>query len=298
MPLKIAKITKAIRNTVQFVIHHPLNQEQRWGALQRWLCWQIGSRLVPGPVAVPFVNNTRLLVSPGMTGATGNIYCGLHEFESMAFASHLLRPNDLFLDVGANIGSYSILAASVGAKCIAFEPVPTTYGWLLENINLNKFENLIDARNIAIGDRKGHLRMTTEFDTTNRVIRDSEQSMRGGVEVEVDTLNAVVGSLKPLLAKVDVEGYQSQVIDGSGEILPKNSLLAVILEIDKSETELHQRMLDFGFKPFGYLPFVRKLTPLLSINANAPNTIYVRDSETVSKILKSAPAVQVMSHRF
>ncbi len=114
-----------------------------------------------------------------MTGATGNIYCGLHEFESMALALHLLRPNNLFLDVGANIGSYSILAASIGAKCIAFEPVPTTYEHLLENINLNGFRNFIDARNVAIGDKKGRLRMTTGFDTTNRVIQDSENIVEG-----------------------------------------------------------------------------------------------------------------------
>ena len=171
---------KTVFATFQFIVNHPLNRENKFDALRRWLGWQIGSRLVSGPVAVPFVNGARLLVSPGMTGATGNIYCGLHEFESMAFALHLLRPDNLFLDVGANIGSYSILAASLGARCLAFEPVPTAYEHLLENINLNRFGNLIDARNIAIGDKKGRLRMTTGFDTTNRVIQDSEISLGGG----------------------------------------------------------------------------------------------------------------------
>jgi hypothetical protein len=47
----------------------------------------------------------------GMTGATGNLYVGLHEFEEMAFLLHFLRPGDLFADVGANVGSYTILAA-------------------------------------------------------------------------------------------------------------------------------------------------------------------------------------------
>lgn len=46
-----------------------------------------------------------------MTGATGNWYCGLQEYEDMSFVLHALRPGDLFVDVGANIGSYSILAA-------------------------------------------------------------------------------------------------------------------------------------------------------------------------------------------
>jgi thymidylate synthase len=63
-----------------------------------------------------------------MTGATGNIYAGLHEFEDMAFLLHLLRSEDMFADVGSNIGSYTILASGVvGAKSVAFEPVPSTY---------------------------------------------------------------------------------------------------------------------------------------------------------------------------
>ena len=48
-----------------------------------------------------------------MTGATGNIYCGLHEFIELTFLLHLLRPNDLSLNIGANVGSYIILAARV-----------------------------------------------------------------------------------------------------------------------------------------------------------------------------------------
>jgi hypothetical protein len=63
------------------------------------------------PVVVPFVGDTRLLVARGMRGATGNVYVGLHEFEEMAFALHALRPSSRFIDVGANVGSYTVLAA-------------------------------------------------------------------------------------------------------------------------------------------------------------------------------------------
>jgi hypothetical protein len=87
----------------QFVLAHPLNRANKWAALMRYFRWQFGSRLVPGDVLVPFVDKTLLRICPSMTGATGNIYAGLHEFEDMAFVLHLLRENDLFVDVGANI---------------------------------------------------------------------------------------------------------------------------------------------------------------------------------------------------
>ena len=64
----------------------------------------------------------------GETGLTGNLYAGLHEFADMAFVMHALRPTDLFVDIGANAGSYTILACAVAkARGCAFEPLPSTY---------------------------------------------------------------------------------------------------------------------------------------------------------------------------
>ena len=70
-------------NTLSFILRHPLNRAKKGAALRRFIRWQIASRLLPGAVAVPFVDSTRLLVLPGMTGATGNIYCGLPEYQEM-----------------------------------------------------------------------------------------------------------------------------------------------------------------------------------------------------------------------
>src|SRR4051812_14088428 len=105
-----------ISDLVSFVWQHPLNAGSRWAALGRVARWQMASRLLTAPVALPFVEGTFLLASRGMTGATGNWYCGLHEVHDMAFVLHLLRDGDHFLDVGANVGSYTILAGgAVGA---------------------------------------------------------------------------------------------------------------------------------------------------------------------------------------
>lgn len=82
----------------------------------RILRWQLGSRLLGSRVVVPFVDGSWLLVGTGMHGATGNVYVGLMEFEDMAFVLHLVCEGDEFLDVGANMGVYSILAATRGAR--------------------------------------------------------------------------------------------------------------------------------------------------------------------------------------
>src|ERR1700737_3441722 len=125
-------------HTIAFIVRHPLNERRRLEALLRFCRWQVASRLAPGPVIVNFVDNVKLVLSPGRTGATMNFYTGLQEYDDMAFLLHTLRSEDLFVDVGANVGSYTLLAAgAVGARCVSLEPVPLAFGRLLENIRLN-----------------------------------------------------------------------------------------------------------------------------------------------------------------
>lgn len=76
--------------TVNFLLNHPLSSKNKSAAFYRLLSWQIRSRLIGAPVAYDFVNQSRLLVYPGMTGATGNVYAGLHEFYDMGFVLHAL----------------------------------------------------------------------------------------------------------------------------------------------------------------------------------------------------------------
>ena len=118
-------------NLLKYVWSHPLNANGKLAALWRVLRWQTAARLMPGLIALPYVNGTWLFANRGMTGATGNWYCGLHEVHEMAFVLHLLRPGEHFMDVGANVGSYTVLAGGgVKARITAVEPIPATFAHL------------------------------------------------------------------------------------------------------------------------------------------------------------------------
>jgi hypothetical protein len=107
-----------------FLVTHPLTRRRRLWATARVLRWQIASR-IRDEVIVDWIGGTRFAAGRGMTGVTGNIYAGLHEFADMAFVRHFLRAGDLFADVSANIGSYTVLASGVvGCSTVAFEPDP------------------------------------------------------------------------------------------------------------------------------------------------------------------------------
>lgn len=278
-----------------FLLLHPLNRVNKWGALLRYVYWQIGARLVMGDVLVPFVDKTFLRIRPSMTGATGNIYTGLHEFEDMAFTLHLLRKNDLFVDIGANIGSYTILGAgAVGAHCISVEPVKSTFHQLKENINLNKLSCQIQAMNIGIDKEKGVLQFTTDLDTVNHVLSDFEE-VDNVTQTTTVSLNDLLENQAPTLIKIDVEGFETNVITGADKVLSQPSLLAVIMELNGcgkrygfNEDLLHKRVLSFGFKSYIYSPFQRQLVSLNNKRNYSGNTLYVRNLEEVINRLKES----------
>jgi len=189
------------------------NRHRRASALVSYVRWQIGSRLVPGPVAVPFVGATRLLATAGMTGATGNVYCGLHEFEDMGFVLHVLRDGDLFVDVGANVGSYTLLAAGAcRASVLAMEPSPSTFSRLEDNIRLNGLQTLVDARNVGVGSRPGTAAFSQGADAMNHVLSPEEAERTPAVAVSIDTLDRLLGERAATVVKIDVEGYETEVI--------------------------------------------------------------------------------------
>lgn len=280
-------------NTLRFIIGHPLNAGRPFHAAGRFISWQVRSRLVSRPLIVDFVEGTKLLVSRGQTGATGNIYTGLHELPEMAFALHLLRSNDLFIDIGANVGTYTIIAAGAcGARCISFEPGQRAFDALKANSHLNELDSRIDARQSAVGERSGSASFTTSGDTLAHVASDEER--HPVTRVAITTLDDAISGQHPVLMKIDVEGYEAAVVAGAPRTLADPSLLAVIMETNNSgrrystsSADVDATMRQLGFHPFAYDPFTRKLTesPAGSL---AENSIYVRDRAAVESRLRSA----------
>ncbi len=159
----------SLQSTLSFIVQHPLNRKRRVRALLRFAIWQIQSRL-RSDVVFNWIGGSKLIVRKGMTGTTGNIYCGLHEYADMSFVLHLLRPGDLFLDVGANIGSYTILASAVcGADTIAVEPDKTTASYLSRNIAANDLEDTSSSV-VSVLETYGFKRYS--YDPVNRKLSE------------------------------------------------------------------------------------------------------------------------------
>ena len=286
----------SLPSTLRFIAAHPLNRHRKAQAVLQYLKWQIGSRLVPGQVVCDWVGGARLLARTGETGVTGNIYCGLHEFADMAYVLHATAPGDLFVDIGANVGAYTILAcAARGARGYCFEPVPATYRRLLDNIRLNALGERVTALNIGLADRPGQLSFTADEDTTNHVVTATD-SHDNVINVEVGTLDDVLRGASPALMKIDVEGFELPVIRGAHATLSNSALHSVVMELNGSgrrygfdEAEIVSLMHGYGFRAHSYEPFERRLIPRADAAPATANILFVRNVHHVAGRIAAAP---------
>lgn len=273
---------KILFHVIKFILSHPMSEGRRLRVLLAFIQWQIGMLILKQKVVVNWVNNSKILTGKGEKGLTGNLYCGLMEFEDMAFILHYLNETDEFFDVGANAGAYTILAASV-KRCRAhsFEPVPETFQRLLDQIKINRIEDLVDARNCGLGASSDILEFTNAFDCTNKV--NTDPINKDVTKVPVIALDDEYNPECNSIIKIDVEGFEKFVIDGGSKFFQNINVSTCILELngsgkdfDVTDEEIDSMIRNYGFKSVGYDPFTRAIHETKNFN-EIGNTIYVKD---------------------
>jgi FkbM family methyltransferase len=279
---------------------YPLTIDAPYSALYRLLKWKIASHVFGSRLSmvVPYVNDTKLVISSAVSSASAIIYIRLYEIWDMSFVLHLLTNEDLFGDVGANAGVYCLLASGVrGAKSVAMEPVPTSVEALRLNIVIDELGGLVDVLEIGVGAEPGELDFSTDEGGSNHVIQDGSRC-----RVPVLPLDKVFAARTPILLKIDVEGFETNVIKGAQRLLKDTALKALVMEMHGcgrrygfDEGALDEEMRRLGFNSFLYDPWSRELTP--SNPECVLNTIYVRDLAFVEQRLRAAEPFRVLGHR-
>jgi len=210
--------------------------------LRKKLC----SRLVPptdGPIICSTLFDIDILVDPVIDkGLERQIYYfGEYEAGTISVLSKFLHQDDTFLDVGANIGFISLVAASfIGENGLvyAFEPHPETYKILEENIRLNSFKNIC-SMNIALGAEVSEAKIYDNLDGnrgSSSLIRPEGASKKNGKKIEIVTIDKLIEEYNlhiPSIIKIDVEGFELEVLKGAKALL--SSLHAPALCVEFSE---------------------------------------------------------------
>ncbi|TAF78029.1 MAG: FkbM family methyltransferase [Bacteroidetes bacterium] len=134
----------------------------------------------------------------------------------------------------------------------------------------------------------------------NHIATENEENT---ISVPIETLDLILKDTCPSLIKIDVEGFETEVLKGAQNTLNNPILKAIIIELNGSggrygfnELDIHQNLLNLGFKPYSYLPFERKLTEIPTFGNY--NTIYIRNLRFVEARLLNSKSCEIFNKVF
>lgn len=172
------------------------------------------------------------------------------EPETVEWIEQFVVPGDVFYDIGSNVGAYSLIAARINNgqnKVFAFEPSFSTFAQLSRNIALNGFEGIITPFPVALAEETKLMKLeyrnldsgAAQHKLFDRLDHGSNQ--RNGKHLQsvlcfqLDDLIRKFCIPRPNHLKLDVDGSELRVLQGSTDVLASLSLKSILVEIDQRE---------------------------------------------------------------
>jgi len=218
------------------------------------------------------------------------------EYNAVQVFLKLVPKSSLFYDIGSNIGYYSLLAASLSKnkiKSYAFEPMPSAFDYLQQNISLNHFSSIIPVK-LALSDSKGqatfHSIENPKFAGMPQLTGDgslngnsSQNPSKVTFDVEIDTLDNFAaqhaGDGKIDLIKLDTEANEHKVLQGAKTVLREHRPI-IQCEILKNQIETE---LETALAGFDYLYFRATHAGLVPVEKLSGNTTAYHDHYLVPR---------------
>ena len=157
------------------------------------------------------------------------------EPETVAWLQASIQAGDAFFDLGANVGAYTLLAATLGAeRTIALEPGFSTYDSLVTNVMINRLGDRIVPLCLAASDRAGLVSFS--YSSLEQGAAQHEFNSSDGryvqqvLAIRVDELVAMLDLPAPSVLKVDVDGPELEALRGCGTLLESEVLRTVLVE--------------------------------------------------------------------
>ena len=153
------------------------------------------------------------------------------------------RPKQIVIDIGAQYGDYAILCSKIyKAKVYTFEPLPQNFKEILKNIRLNGLEeDQIKAFNVALSDENKEKYITFDGDMANSIGKGKK------IRIKFRTLDSY--KIKPDIIKIDVEGFEVNVLRGAIKTIKKYKP-KIIIETHSRELEeqVKEMLTSLGYK--------------------------------------------------
>lgn len=210
------------------------------------------------------VLGNRMWLDMASPSALDMVY-GTYERDTVNALKKVLKPGMTFVDVGAHVGFYTLLAARlVGAqgRVYAFEPNPGIFHMLTRNVEENGYQDIVRLIPKAVSNREGKARLfVPEGESGEATLFPSSGGKGQDIEVESTTLDSFFAQEawpNVDLIKVDVEGAEVEVLEGMRELARKSKGLKLIVEFNPgnqirshgSHAKLFDALIALGFCKF------------------------------------------------
>ena len=193
---------------------------------------------------------------------------GYYSSEQLVYLNTILKPDTVFVDIGANHGEFTLFAAKRAreGQVYSFEPSSKVFSRLVRNISLNGFDSRVRAFNLGLGESSGVRQLYTDTskfrDNTfheglsNLYKPEGEHIVSENIRVaSLDEVYNDNNLLKPSIIKIDVEGAELAVLKGSRSVITRFKPV-IIMEVDAgnckasgcTQKELTDTIISMGYK--------------------------------------------------
>jgi FkbM family methyltransferase len=206
------------------------------------------------------------------------IYCDNFEWSERQFFNNYLKSGDVFVDIGANIGLFTLIASHhVGnkGKVYSFEPCLKTFQRLIQNTQLNNMKN-VQCMRVALSDHRGRMQMNVSldgYDAWNSIGKPTAGRLFTTETVDVIMWDHFVHENnlagRVTMMKIDVEGWESRILSGGIETLKRQDAPVLQIEFTDQASQsagttcqaLYCQLEELGYQMYIYNEKVKQIIP-------------------------------------
>lgn len=282
-------------SSFKFLIKAPFNKEYPARALSRFLVLKLIRLLKIQNLKVKFWKNRYFLINHDSFQSMWLMYNYIVDWEEFLFIHYYLRNNSIVFDIGANMGFYTIwMSRSIGkdGQIHSFEPDTKNFNRLSQNILINQINCQVVLNNDAVSEKNGKMKITIGFDGENHLVEsdfEGSSSITNVVCLDNYCQQRNISAIN--FIKIDVEGFELDVLKGGINLLTQKNVDVIQLELNRAlinsgttQQELISFVGEVGYIFCIYDFITNKMIPF-RVNDERENYFIINNLTNVNKIL-------------
>jgi FkbM family methyltransferase len=282
-------------NSLRILFSAPYNRKNPVFAVKRFIIWKIIRAARLKNVKIKFWDDRIIFINYDSSQSMWLMYNYIVDWEEFNLIQNYIKSHDHIADIGANMGFYSIWMSkfiSGTGRIHSFEPDQNNFKRLNENVKLNKLDDVVKTSQIAVSEVNGQLSFTIGLDGENHIVTDNKAQV---VQIKSVTLDTYAKNNQITMfsyVKLDVEGFEKNVLQGASELLSLRRIDIIQLEINKSLynsgttiNELLVELKKYNYQLCSYEIVSNSVTPI-NYSIERENYFAVKDIGLINKRLQ------------